>query len=183
METTMRVKAGLLFGLLLTLGLVGCGDSGDGGVATAGGTANPSAAAGQGKEAGLKYSQCMRENGVAAFPDPDVDDSGRVSYDIPDDIPDSVINKAEEKCRNLRPFGPGPGGPDPQRIEKVRKHSQCMRDNGIPNFPDPQDDGSRRIDFGALGLTGEDDPRFQAALKACQNVQPSPPPGAKKRNG
>jgi len=180
----MRGKAGLLAGLLLTMALVGCNDDkGGGGVASAGGTLTASAAAGGGKDAGLKYSQCMRENGVANFPDPNVDDAGTVTYDIPDSIPDSTLNEAEAKCRDLRPFGPGPGGPDPQRIEKVRKHSQCMRDHGLPNFPDPQDDGSRRIDFKALGLSGEDDPKFKAALEACQNLLPSAPAGAKPANG
>jgi hypothetical protein len=124
----------------------------------------------------------MRENGVPAFPDPDVDDNGRVSYDIPAYLPDATISAAEKKCADLRPFGPGPGGADPNRIENVRRHSQCMRDHGLPNFPDPEADGSRRIDFDKLGLSGENDPKFTDALEKCKGALPSPPPGAKLGN-
>lgn len=183
----MRIKAGLALGLLLTLGLAGCGgsDGGEdgGGVASAGGTPSATTGAGGGKEAGLKYSQCMRENGVENFPDPDVNDSGQVSYNVPDDIPDAVINEAEKKCQDLRPFGPGAGAADPQRIEQLRKNAQCMRDNGIPEWPDPQDDGSVRIDFNALGLSGPEDPKLKAAQEKCRGTQPSAAPGARQGNG
>jgi hypothetical protein len=172
----MRKKAWLALGVLLTLGLIGCGSNKDnGGVATAGGKSAGPGSVASGKEAGLKYSQCMRDNGVPEFPDPDVDDTGRVTYDIPENIPDAQINAAEAKCKDLRPFGPGPGGPDPARIEQLRKHSQCIRDNGIPEFPDPEADGSRRIDFAKIGLSGPDDPKFKAALEKCQKMMPSPP--------
>jgi hypothetical protein len=184
----MFVRAGLALFLLVALSLTGCGGAGgdeNGGVATAGGTADGSAAAGTGdkKEAGLKYAQCMRDNGVKEFPDPQVGENGQLTFDMPEDIPDSVMNAAEEKCRELRPFGPGAAGPDPQRIEQLRKLAQCIRDNGVPNFPDPQDDGSSRFDPEKIGLSGADDPRLKAAQEKCRHLQPSPPPGAKRGNG
>ena len=186
----MPFKAVLaLGGLVLAVSLTGCGGNDDnGGVATADGTPDASASAGSGgsggKEAGLKYAQCMRENGVAEWPDPEVDDNGRVSYNVPDDIPDSVINAAEEKCREHRPFGPPDGeAADPQRIEQLREHSECIRENGIPDFPDPEADGSRRIDFDKLGLSGPEDPKFKAAQEKCQQALPSAPPGARQGSG
>jgi hypothetical protein len=184
----MFVRTGFVLSLLVALLLTGCGgaDGGeDGGVATGGGTATASAAAGAGdkKAAGLKYAQCMRDNGVKEFPDPEVDGNGQLTFDMPEDIPDSVMNAAEEKCRDLRPFGPGAAGPDPQRIEQLRKLAQCIRENGVPNFPDPQDDGSSRYDPERIGLSGADDPRLKAAREKCRHLQPSPPPGAKLGNG
>jgi hypothetical protein len=182
----MRIKAGLALGLLLALTLAGCGKNDEkGGVATASSgrpNASASSAAG-GKEDGLKYAQCMRANGVPTFPDPQVSGSGQISFNVPDDIPDNIINKAEEKCRDLRPFSSGAGGTDPTRIEQLRKYSQCVRDNGIPNFPDPQDDGSSRFDPNKLGLSGPDDPKLKAAFEKCRQLQPSPPPGAQQGNG
>ncbi|MBC6458912.1 hypothetical protein [Actinomadura sp. HBU206391] len=172
-------------GLLLALSLAGCGGNDENnGVAGAGGTPKASAGAGSGgKEAGLKYAQCMRENGVPNFPDPEVDDSGQIRFNVPDDIADSIINAGEEKCREYRPFGRGQGGPDPQRIEQLRKHAQCMRANGIPNFPDPQDDGSSRIDPKKLGLSGEDDPKLKAAEDKCRQFRPTAPTGTQRGNG
>jgi hypothetical protein len=181
----MRIKAGLALGLLLALSIAACGKNDEkNGVATAGG-GKPNASAnnggGGGREAGLKYAQCMRANGVPNFPDPQVSDSGQISFNIPDDIPDYLINKAEEKCRDLRPFGPGASAQDPNRIEQLRKYAQCVRDNGIPEFPDPQDDGSSRFDPNKLGLSGPDDPKLKAAFEKCRQLQPSAPPGAQQQ--
>jgi hypothetical protein len=49
------------------------------------------------------------------------------------------IDAAQEACREFAPFG-GDGtapAPDPEMEENMRKFAQCMRDNGVPDFPDP----------------------------------------------
>jgi hypothetical protein len=50
--------------------------------------------------------------------------------------------------------------------------SQCMRSNGVPNFPDPQ-----RFVGGNVKLTihqlGPGSPHFQAALSACNHLLPN----------
>lgn len=50
--------------------------------------------------------------------------------------------------------------------------SQCMRSNGMPNFPDPQ-----RFVGGNVKLTihrlGASSPHFQAALSACNHLLPT----------
>jgi hypothetical protein len=51
-----------------------------------------------------------------------------------------------------------------------------MRDNGVPNFPDPDPNGGIQIDGNKPGL----DPNgtaFKAAQQACQKYQPTPPSG------
>src|SRR4051812_29619457 len=169
----MRVTARLMSGLLLAFCLVGCGRSGDdGGVATVGG--QPSAAAAQSeadtKAAGLKYSQCMRENGVPSFPDPTIDDKGQMTFDAPDDVPDSVMNGAESKCRQHLPVNPARQGSDPQRLEGLRKYAQCMRDSGLTSYPDPNPDGSSRVNWQKLGVSGPDDPKLKAADEKCRDL-------------
>src|SRR5687768_18125310 len=46
--------------------------------------------------------------------------------------------------------------------------AQCMRDNGVPNFPDPVDDG---INLGGTGID-RNTPEFKAAQKACEPLLP-----------
>jgi Pectinacetylesterase len=61
--------------------------------------------------------------------------------------------------------GSGPVTDEPELVA----YAQCMRDNGIAEFPDPGPDG--------LSLDGldvdPDSPQFQAAEEACQDLMPS----------
>jgi hypothetical protein len=177
-ETTMRVRTGLVFSLLVAVSLAGCSGSGDdgGGVASVNGDgkAPPSASsAADAKSSGLQYANCMRQNGISTFPDPTVDEKGQLSFDVPDDIPDSELNKAEKKCEQYRGGGPAGAGRNAQQIERQLKLVQCMRDNGFPAWPDPEADGSMRVDFDKLGLSGPDDPKLKAAQEKCSQFRPS----------
>ena len=46
----------------------------------------------------------------------------------------------------------------------------CMRNNGVPNFPDPKSDGT--FSFDSLKQLGIGTPRFQTAFKTCQPLEP-----------
>src|SRR6266536_163947 len=54
-------------------------------------------------------------------------------------------------------------------IDKRRAYAQCMRDNGVPNFPDPDADGKfpREAEQKA-----HNDPKFQAASEKCRKNLP-----------
>jgi len=58
----------------------------------------------------LAYAECMRENGISDFPDPEVS-GGRVKLAIPRGVdPESpAFQKAEEACHELMIGGPGAG--------------------------------------------------------------------------
>ncbi len=100
-----------------------------------------SANSGQGQA--LKFSQCMRDNGVSEFPDPDA--SGEPTIDgvvngssINPDSP--AWKQAIAACRDLQPPGFTGAKPTPDEQE-VRLHfAQCIRDNGVTDFPDPATD-------------------------------------------
>ena len=119
--------------LVVTAAIVaGCG-SGPASNGTANGVAGP-------HEKAAKFAQCMRVNGVTRFPDP----SASGSYTI-----DGVVNgssldpnspafkQAINACKNLEP--PGFTGPKvtPQQLTARLKFAQCVRENGVPDFPDP----------------------------------------------
>lgn len=153
--------------LMAVLALTGCAQqSGDDGIASAGiGTAAATPSAGPSlsqQEKGLKFAQCMRENGVD-MPDPDPD-GGPVRVRISGGPVDrDKFEKAQQACKQYSPFAEGgPANADPQMAENMRKFAQCMRDNGVPNFPDP--DGGRVMIDKSIG----EDPDFEPAQKLCQ---------------
>jgi hypothetical protein len=178
METIMRIRTGLALGLLLILPSAGCGAAkGDNGVATAGGSASagPSAsAAADGlteQERGLKFAQCMRDNGVPNFPDPKFSDGGGMSIDVPEGSDPQKVDAAMRKCQQYTPNGGEPPKADPQVAERNRKFAKCMRDNGVASFPDPGADGGIQIN-GNDPAMNPDDPKFKAAQTACAQYQP-----------
>jgi len=164
--------------LVLLLALAGCGsDQGGNGVATAGGTptdgASSAPAAAEGD--GLKFAQCMRENGMTWFKDPEPDQRG-IRIAVPPGQDKTKVDAAMETCKKFLPNGGEPPKMDAAALEQARQMAKCMRENGVPNFPDPGPNGEMRIDGSKLG-TGPGEPDFDAAEKACARFRPSPGPG------
>ncbi len=178
----MRVRTtGLVLGLLLVvLGIVvaatGCGGAKkNNGIATAGGHGTASASTGglSDQDKVVKFAQCMRENGVPNFPDPKVNAGGGVSISAPDGADPTKVDAAMKKCQQYLPNGGQAQKADPAVVDQLRRYAQCMRDHGIPNFPDPTDQGLQ-VDNDKLGLSGPDDPKFKAAHEACSRLMPTP---------
>ncbi len=134
-------------------------------------------------EAILEFAQCMRDNGIADFEDPDVSADGSVEFrfrglaEVSDVDPDTM-RSAFETCREtLDGVAIGPGSIDRTEIEDtLYEFAACMRDNGI-DMPDPDlssfgttsgEPGEGGGPFG--GAIDPDDPEFRAALEACEDV-------------
>ncbi|NUU21371.1 MAG: hypothetical protein HOV68_07620 [Streptomycetaceae bacterium] len=187
----MRVRTGLALGLfLLAATATGCGGgSDDPGVATANGSGNPSAGASSKAPAKsdqdmmLEYAKCMRANGIPQFADPEVGDgAGRMM--LPDGVDPQKAKETSEKCKQYLPNG-GENNrkpDDPKLVEQMKKFAECMRANGVPNFPDPSADGGAMIDQSQMGMT-PDDPKFKAAQQACAQFQPNGPGTMNGLNG
>jgi hypothetical protein len=156
--------------LALGFGLTGCGRTGEPTVATAGPSAKTSAGAGTGSEASpIKFSQCMRAQGISWFPDPQPDGGLVVSEPEGDDH--TKYAAAQEACKKYDPSGSRAGPADPADIAKMRKASQCMRDHGVENWPDPDANGSVHIDEKS-GIK-PDDPTVQKAQRECRKYFPT----------
>jgi hypothetical protein len=164
MTTAMRRRSPraastwLMAGLLSVL-FAACAQGAGPGVATNTASLDP-------EDAGLLYAQCMRDNGVPDFPDPNAD--GRFALDHDEfDRDDPTFQAASEECRDLAPGGEHQNTGDPATVEQMREFSQCMRDNGLPDFPDPDADGRLRgIGHEAGG------PTYDAAMEACREKLP-----------
>lgn len=150
-----------------TMTLAGCGNSAGGAAA---GSSPASASGASGKTGMLGYAQCMRQNGVAKFPDPNA--SGKLEINGNQvDTNSAQFKAANDKCKSLLPAGGNPppnGQPDPKVAAAQLQYAQCMRDSGVSKFPDPNSDGGIDINGDALGV----DPNgtvFKAADAKCKH--------------
>jgi hypothetical protein len=178
-EAEMRIRTALALGLLLTL--AGCAAKTDtDGIATAAGkptakaTATATAAVND-ADAPLKFAQCMREHGMSWFPDPKP--GAGMQLNIPFGTDKTKVDAAMAACKKFMPNGGTPEKMNPAQLEQARQMSQCMRDHGITNFPDPDANGQIKIDGNKVGA-GPGDPKFDAADKACAQYRPKAPSGA-----
>jgi hypothetical protein len=92
-----------------------------------------------GPPGGLAYAKCMRANGVPNFPDPKA--GGGFDFEATGAVVSSpAFRAAQAKCSKLMPGGgplsPGPP-PSAQTMGQLRRIAVCMRQHGVPQFPDP----------------------------------------------
>jgi hypothetical protein len=64
--------------------------------------------------------------------------------------------------------GASAGAADP---DQARKFAQCVRENGVPDFPDPGADG--RFKLGQFGRGDIDRDKMRKAMEACRDLAPN----------
>jgi len=172
----MRTRTIAVFALLLALGPAAAACSRGGGadpqvasVKTGDATPSASASASRDPDAPVKFSRCMREHGISWFPDPGAD--GRMTLTMPQGTDKTKMDAAMEACKKFAPNGGQPPKLSAEDLEKARLMSKCMRENGVPNFPDPTPDGGLILDSSKLGA-GPGDATFDKAEKACARYLP-----------
>jgi hypothetical protein len=62
--------------------------------------------------------------------------------------------------------------PTPSLVANLVAYSQCMRDHGIPRFPDPDSAGRLKMDFANGGDLDPNSAQFRAAQTACKSLAP-----------
>jgi hypothetical protein len=127
-------------------------------------------------EAMVAFSACMRKHGVATFPDPDA--SGGIAFPR-DSSPQ--FKAADRTCQKLLPNG-GELTQQEQasNLRKMLAYAGCMREHGVPKFPDPFVAADGVPDFPDIGpSTGVNlsSPQVKAAQKACHTLLPGSPSG------
>lgn len=180
-----RLGARALTGVLLalTLGvtaLAGCTAAPQGGIPSAGapsagpgssagpntpGSSSPESSAPQTPASpdAYAYASCMRDHGIE-MSDPDPKTGLQTVGDSVD--PESAAFKAaHDACGHLLPGG-FRGEPKETDADAYLKFAQCMRENGMPDFPDPQPGSGE----GMFPGVDRNDPAFAEAAKACQDI-------------
>jgi hypothetical protein len=138
-ERALRSMAALA---TFTVMVAGCGSG-------SAGTGNRTAVSGGGRtasihEKALRFAECMRGNGVGDFPDPAASGSftiDGVANGSSLDPNGAAFKRALEACRNLEPPGFVGAKVTPHQEVVRLEFARCMRDNGVPDFPDPTPTG------------------------------------------
>jgi hypothetical protein len=170
MRRTRRSMAALALIALISVISAGCSNAPAGTVTGGGGNTNAAT-----QEQAMKFAQCMRDNGVSEFPDPDA--SGALTIDgIANgsslDTSTAAFKQALSVCKDLEPPGFTGGKRSAEQQENALKFAQCMRDNGVKDFPDPTEDGplidTNRIPS-AAGRGARSIPGFDATIQKCRD--------------
>ena len=162
MKRSLALPAVLMLVLTLVLGGCGSDDGSGGGVASASGTGaddDPGDAVSEEdrQAAGLKFAKCMREHGIE-MEDPK---GGRIEI-RGGPGQEATMEKAQEACQK---YLPEISEADRKKAdERGLEFAQCMRKNGVEEFPDP-DGGMMRMNEDIA-----DDPDFEKAQEACQDL-------------
>jgi hypothetical protein len=170
-RSTLRPLAALAVAALLGAGCSsGSAEDGDAGGSSTGTKTIPTA-----REKAVRFAECMRDNGVDEFPDPDA--SGGLTID-------AVVNgssldtsappwtTAIAACKDLQPPGfTGPGRRSTGQQEAALEFAQCIRENGVEDFPDPMD-GEPLVDTNRIPSSASEGgmAALNAAMQTCGDL-------------
>jgi hypothetical protein len=125
---------------------------------------------------GRQFSQCIRAHGIPNFPDPIVEGGELKMPSSTTDYKELLRNNraAGEACNHIIAGLPAHAGRSPQpvtqqKMQMLVRFAQCVRQHGVPNWPDPDANGD--FPLAAAGITGKTPP-VAAALEACQQYNP-----------
>jgi hypothetical protein len=175
----------LLPGVLVGLGVAGCGGgSKSPAVANLGTTgahdAGSSSAEGPGsaRTSRAAFATCLRSHGFQAAVGSTGGNGSVLS--IFGVVVTGNVNPASPQfqaalraCRKFLPGGGPPSLTPAQRAaaaKSMTRFAACMRTHGVPSFPDPNSQGFFPI--GSLHAIGTTSPTLSRAFKACQSLEP-----------
>jgi hypothetical protein len=123
----------------------------------------------------VKFAECMRDNGVSEFPDPDASEGLTIDGVVNGsslDPSSAAWKEAIGACKDLQPPGfTGDEDVSAEEQETRLEFAQCMRENGVKDFPDPAEDeplvDTRRIPSAARpgGMS-----IINAAMQTCRDL-------------
>jgi hypothetical protein len=119
----------------------------------------------------VKFAKCMRSNGVSDFPDPPA--SGKLTIDgIANgsslDTSSPAFEQAISECKDLEPAGFTGSKRSPQQMQAALQFAQCIRENGVKDFPDPAN-GEPLVDTNRIPSAATDSGMsiLNAAMQKC----------------
>jgi hypothetical protein len=85
------------------------------------------------RDKAVKFAECIRAHGVRDFPDPN--EKNQFEYGV--SVTPAVWTKATTACKDLQPPGTLSGKRTPKQQSASLRFAQCVRENGVKDFPDP----------------------------------------------
>jgi uncharacterized protein YceK len=85
------------------------------------------------RDKAVKFAECIRAHGVSDFPDPN--EKNQFEYGV--SVTPAVWTRATTACKDLQPPGTLSSKRTPKEQSASLRFAQCIRDNGVKDFPDP----------------------------------------------
>lgn len=163
----------LVTALAITLAACGGGSSSSDPSTTSGaassGSSNPLGPSNGATQQALRYASCMRSHGVTNFPDPTAGKAERIGQSgIDTNSP--TFQAAATACQKYQPTAgnnTSPGGSSGGQSQQLQ-FAECMRQHGVPNFPDPSSGGGQQS-VTQYGIN-PNSPTFQKANETCSSL-------------
>jgi hypothetical protein len=179
--TTRQTGPVVLALLALLAGMAGCGGRSTSGVDTAGAaagtaSADPNAPSTDDDVRAQQLADCLRARNVIVI---ESDEDGHRVTTVDKDRTDvATVDAAMKACGAFLPQPVRPQAPSAEDLEKKRLYAKCVRDNGVPQFPDPDprtgEYPTSEQDQAAL----KTDQKFLAATEACRSSDSKGVPAA-----
>ena len=156
---------------LISVISAGCGSNAPStGTGTASSTATASSSADKkltARDKAVKFAECIRAHGVSDFPDP----NAKNEFDYGVSVTPAVWKKATTACKDLQPPGTLSSKRTPKQQSASLRFAQCIRDNGVKDFPDPVN-GEPLIDTYKIPSSNRPGGMtiLNAAMQKCRNV-------------
>lgn len=152
---------------VLVVVLIVTSNRGGGGSAGSGSTGSSASAASSKQQQGVAYASCMRSHGDPGFPDPNSQGAfPAIQKGSPQDPSSPQFQAANPSCKSLLP---STGSQQQQQDQSANlQFAQCMRSNGVPDFPDPGPNGAFLIS-GSV----QNEPQYQSAYSTCKHLLPN----------
>jgi hypothetical protein len=150
------------------IGAVACG-----GNANAQSSTNASSQRAHALAAWRTLAVCLRQHGYPNVPDPIIDDRGNATLPAntnPADVPakGQIPAACQQAAAGLPQSKSGSSGPTAADRRLGRQLAQCMRQHGVPDWPDPNPDGTWSLPPRLQGKTP-----WIGAMQHCQQYLPS----------
>lgn len=119
------------------------------------------------RDKAVKFAECIRAHGVSDFPDPDAKNDFR--YGVSVSV--AVWKQATDACKDLQPPGTLSSKRTPKQQSASLRFAQCVRDNGVKDFPDPVN-GEPLVDTYKIPSSNQPGGMtiLNAAMKKCGHV-------------
>jgi hypothetical protein len=124
----------------------------------------------------MRFSACMRDNGVEGFPDPDA--SGELTIDgvvngSSLDTEGAAWKEAIRACKDLEPSGFTGRRRSAGEQDRALAFADCIREHGVEDFPDPVV-GEPLVNTNLIPSTSRPGGMdvLNAAMRACGDLGP-----------
>jgi hypothetical protein len=124
------------------------------------------------------YEQCLSDHGITGMTEPRIEDGKLKGPGVPADYPDPVkldaaFNACDSIIAALPPSVIGGTEVSAEDLEKMGRFAACMRQHGLPDWPDPNGDGAFPIRDTPLESALRTD-QGQEAKRTCQKYYDGP---------